>query len=40
MCACIVVPLMQKYDVLDIPENDLLLVEDVNGDVATRVQII
>ena len=26
--------------VLDISENDFFLVEDVNGDVATRVQII
>lgn len=31
---------MQKHNVLDIPKNDLFLVEDVNGDVATRLQII
>lgn len=33
-------PLMQKYNILDIPENDLFLVEDVNGDIAARVEII
>lgn len=33
-------PLVQKNNVLHVPENDLFLVEDVNGDVAARVQII
>lgn len=35
-----VLPLMQKHNVLDIPEDDLFLVEDVDGDVAASVQII
>lgn len=31
---------MEKYNVLDIPENDLFLVEDVNGNKVAGVQII
>lgn len=31
---------MEKYNVLDIPENDLFLVEDINGNKVARVQII
>lgn len=31
---------MQKYNVFNVPENDLFLVEDVNWHMATRVQII
>ena len=31
---------MQQHNVLDVSENYLFLVEDVNGDVATRVQRI
>lgn len=40
-CVCVhVLPLMQAYNVLDISENDLFLVEDINRDVVTGVQII
>ena len=43
VCVCVCVcelPLMQKHNVLDIPENDLFLVEDVNRDVVAGVQMI
>lgn len=41
VCVCVhVLPLMQAYNVLDISENDLFLVEDINRDVVTGVQII
>lgn len=39
MCGC-VLPLMQAHDVFDIPENHLFLVEDVDRNMAARVQIM
>lgn len=41
MCVCMyVLPLVQVHDIFDIPENDLFLVEDVNRNMAARVQIM
>lgn len=34
------IPLVQSDDILDIPENALLLVEDVHGNVTTGLQLI
>lgn len=39
LCLC-VLPFMKQDNVLDVPENDLFLVEDVDGHMVARFQII